>query len=648
MAKGLAKGFGLLILLGLIVVGVVALARTGGDTAEVAGEAVEAEVAGTTEVAEDDDQSDDDADVETADAVVGEAEEEEPTETTVAPTTSTSTTTSTTTSSTTSSTTTSSTTTSTSTSTTTSSTTTSTTTTTAAPVTTTTAAPATTIAPTTTIAVPVATTTVPASERAGQVDDAAGAVEVADGDEAQEGVGTDIAIDGAFFGDPFPGPVTFFDGGFVRLDQGPDGFEVAMADDGVNWVTQPTEGLPQDAFLVDFEAADSGLIAVLEVFPFAFVDPFQVVFESGVLTEEQLNDFCDFEFNGPGEPIALLGCNFAEIDAAFAELDEALANAETEAERAAIEEEFIELEETLFNEELEELVRLEPGDEFYDEIVEAFIAEEEFFNTPADFVLATSQNGVFWTVSDLPAIPVVDDGFAFVNDAAVSGDRVALLFSIEQAFVDPFEILFEEGILSEDRLDEICDIRLDGPGEPIVITTCNFDEIDAAFAEFDEAIANAETDEERAALEEEFFELEEQLFAGEEILRLEPGDEFYDELAEGFFGNPDVTPLVLVGTIGGQFQSVQLPVAGFPNTIAATDEGFITTLFDFETGGTAVLRSTDGLTWTQVERFQGIADGTEFADVTIATNSDIALAIVVDFAGGDGNGAPVVLSLLHI
>ena len=468
-----------------------------------------------------------------------------------------------------------------------------------------------------------------------------------DDEAAEDDAATDVAdaaFDDAFFGDPFPGPVTFFNGGFVRLDQGFDGFEVAFADDGVNWELQPTEGLPQDGFVIDFEADDDGLVAIIEIFPFSnvdFVDPFQLIFESGLLTQDQLDDLCDVQFGGPGEPIVVTTCDFEEIDAAFAAFEEDLANAANEAERAAIEEEFFALEEELFAG--VEVLRLEPGDAFYDEVIGAFIAEEEAFSAPPEFVVATSNNGVFWEISDLPQIPVDEGGFVFVNDAAISEDRLALLVSIEPEFIDPFQIIFEAGLLTEEELDNFCDIRLDGPGEPIIITSCDFDEVDAAFAEFEEAIANAATDEERAAIEEEFFALEEELFGGQELLRLEPGDEFYDEIAEGFFAEPETDPVVLVGTIGGQFDVVELPFDGFPNSIVATDEGFITTGFDFVNGGTVVLRSTDGLTWTQVERFQGIADGTEFADVTIAANSDLALAIVVDFSTPDGGTAPVVL-----
>ena len=533
MEKGLAKGLGLLILLGLIVIGVVAIAR-GGDGTEVASEPPETEVEGTTEVAPDEAVVTEEAAAEEA-AEEPEVEEQEAATTTVAPTTTTSTTSSTT----------STTSTTSSTTTTTSST---TTTTTAAPAPTTTAALApTTVAPTTTttvapaavIPVSVTTTIVARSDSAASGDAAS-----EDSESAEE-----ASFDEDFFFQPFPGPVTFFNGGFVRIDQGPDGFEVARGTDGVNWFVEPTVGLPQDGFLVDLATTDDELVAVLEVFPFPnFVDPFEVVLDGGLLTEAQLNNLCGVEFDGLGEPIILTGCDFGEIDALFAEFEEALANAETEAERAAIEEEFAEQEDQFLDgfEDEQELLRLEPGDEFYDEIAAAFMAEEEAFNSPSDFVVATSSNGVSWTVTDLPPIPVTEGGFAFVNDAAISDNRLAVLFSVEPAFNDPFEILVDAGLLTDDQLASICDIRVDGPGEPIILTTCNFEELDEAFAEFDEALANAETDEERIALEEEFIELEEQLFAGEEILRLEPGDEFYDEIAEGFFAEPESTPVVLV------------------------------------------------------------------------------------------------------
>ena len=63
----MAKGLGLLVLLGLIVVGVIAVSR-GGNTAEIAGAGeAEVEVEGTTEVASDDSDEDDSSDEDDAD-----------------------------------------------------------------------------------------------------------------------------------------------------------------------------------------------------------------------------------------------------------------------------------------------------------------------------------------------------------------------------------------------------------------------------------------------------------------------------------------------------------------------------------------------------------------------------------------------------
>ena len=77
MEKGLAKGLGLLVLLGLIVVGVIAVSR-GGNTAEIAGEGeaeVQVEVEGTTEVASDDSDEDDSSDEDDADVADDAADE---------------------------------------------------------------------------------------------------------------------------------------------------------------------------------------------------------------------------------------------------------------------------------------------------------------------------------------------------------------------------------------------------------------------------------------------------------------------------------------------------------------------------------------------------------------------------------------------
>ena len=693
MEKGVVgKGVALVLLLGLIVIGIFALADGDSETDQVAGDAIaaepiEAEVAAATEVPPAEDTASDVAEEAEADDEVVEADTAT---TTVAPTTSTTTTTSTTVAPTTS--------TSSSTSTTSSTTTTSTTTS-----TTTTAAPA-----------PVATTppeveTPEDDDETADVDGDSGsdADEAGDGDssdsgsdaaEASDGDSSDSGSDAAessdddsepnrsrgdsvsdaadsvgdedeeaqigdeaiFFGSPFPGQVTFLNGEFVRLEAGPDGFEVLRSSDGGNWQAEPTTGLPEFGFVQSFDSFNGGLVAILEVEPdftddiffgefeqivatstdgqawvttdlpdvmadggFTFVvgaavsggqlgvlvsvepafnDPFQIIFESGLLTDEQLENFCDIGIDGPGEPVIVTSCDFEEIDALFEQFEEDLANAETEEEKLEIEDAFFEAQEDAFFG--EEILRIEPGEEFYDEIVDGFFGN------------------------------------------------------------DPFQLLLDAGLLTEDQLNNLCDVIIDGPGEPVIITTCNFGELDEAFAEFDEELAelveafeNAETDEEREAieaeklaLEEEFFALEEgffgdeDLFAGDEVLRLEPGDEFYDEFVEGFFGFGSVLPpLVITGPLGGTLDIVELPVAGFANSIVATDDGFIATVFDNFTGGTAVLRSPDGLNWTQVERFVDIADGDEFSDVRIASNDELALAIVVDF-GGPEQAAPVVLT----
>ena len=292
-------------------------------------------------------------------------------------------------------------------------------------------------------------------------------------------------------------------------------------------------------------------------------------------------------------------------------------------------------------------------EEYFDapdfETEEEFIAfEEEFGSFVPESVLAVSANGSSWTTTEVPSVAVDEGGFTFVNGAALSGDRVAILVSREPVFVDPFQVLFESDLLTEEEAFEICDFQGE-PGEPIAVFDCNFEEpdfeeLDALFLEFEEAIEGAETDEERALIEEEFFAAEEAFFQGEEIFTVNPGDEIYDALSEALFTEPERIPsVVLTGPLDGPLQEVELPTLDYPNTIIGTNDGFMVSFHDYENGGVTVLRSVDGLTWTEVERFVPEAGADPFnQEVQIVGQGDLTFAFVLDFSGE--SQAPIVLT----
>ncbi len=625
------KGIALLMVLGLAVIGIVA-ALSGGDGTEGATNGVDAEVAGVTERAEETETaaSTEDADTTSDASEPSESEttpDEEPlavepaastTTTSVAPTTTTTTTSTTTTSS--------------------------------APssnndaanndaanndaATTPVAPPATTAPP---AASPPATsppTTSPPTQAAPDTnDDESNAEgEASEDDEAATTTpgpdtdtagnnGSEEAIADSALPAPGTGQVAFFNGEFVRLDTTRDGIAFASSPTGSEWEVAPTSGLPQDAFVLNIVPAADGLVAIIELVP-DITDPFEILFDSGLLTDTEINNLCDVSVDAPGEPIIVTSCDFEELDAAFADLEDALENASTDEERAQIETEFNEFESQFF--EGVEILRIEPGDELYDVIVDAFFAREVEFDGPVQIV-ATSADGIDWSTAELPNIPSADGGFTFVNSVAVSGDKLALLMSVEQGFTDPFEALVTAGVIPEETIDSICSIESGGRGDPIVISTCNFD---VATNEGDEG----DTDE---------GDIEEV-----EILRLVPGDEFYDQLVEAFGEPPAGTPIVLVGSIGGEFGGeftvAELPVDGFPATIVGTNEGFMATVFDAE-GFSRVLRSRDGLAWTVVEEFSP-QDEAPVA-IELAANNDRAVAIEVEFDVDTGEtGAPVVLA----
>ena len=87
------------------------------------------------------------------------------------------------------------------------------------------------------------------------------------------------------------------------------------------------------------------------------------------------------------------------------------------------------------------ILTLVPGDDFYDDIADAFAAQRAFYNTPPEEVVATSSDGISWATTDLTGLPVEEGGSFYISGAAVSGDSLAILVGIKPADIDPYEIL---------------------------------------------------------------------------------------------------------------------------------------------------------------------------------------------------------------
>jgi len=433
--------------------------------------------------------------------------------------------------------------------------------------------------------------------------------------------------------------ITSLNNEFIRIEETGNGFEIARSLNGIEWEPQPVTGLPQQGWVASFDSTGDSLVAVLEVFP-DYVDPYDIIFESGLLTNQQRNTLCDIWFDRAGEPIVGTVCDYEQLDVAYDDLDVAIASAETDEEIDAIFEAFYEVADELVIE--EEILSLEPGDEFYDELVEAFEAQN---NLSSSYVVATSSDAAIWVTAELPQV-MVEHGYTYLNGAARSGDQLAVLIGVDVYQPDPFEPIYRSDLLDDDQRNEICNIEIDGPDDPIVVFVCDYDAIDAAYAELEAALDNAETDEEIDQIYEAFFELEQQLFEGDEVLRIEPGDELFIEVSEAFFSEPEsFPPIVFAGPVGGALAMAELPVEGYASSIVGTNDGFLATAYDDNTGGTVVLRSADGVTWSGVERFEGLEDDRVRAEVEISANSEFALAIVVDFdQDADGNQSPVVLT----
>jgi len=241
-----------------------------------------------------------------------------------------------------------------------------------------------------------------------------------------------------------------------------------------------------------------------------------------------------------------------------------------------------------------------------------------------------------------------------VQGIAAVGDQVALLVQIEQGGDDEYQVLFEQGYLNEDSIDTYCFGNFEG--DDFVGYACDYEDYEEAMEdefvvdapEFVEDVVTATTlvipattlpprgddvaaDEEALIFESEAFDDAEIAVEEEEIFRLAPGDAGYDEIFEIYNSFEDyaaTAPIVMAGTVGGNFTATELPVEGYSSGLVGTDSGFAVLINDFELGTNVVLSSTDGVTWSQ-----GAPVGAQGGVNGIIASGDRLLATVQTFDG---------------
>ena len=257
------------------------------------------------------------------------------------------------------------------------------------------------------------------------------------------------------------------------------------------------------------------------------------------------------------------------------------------------------------------------------EIFPEFDEEDESFlfgpGPEAERLLATSTDLLNWTTTEFPEVDLPEDGFSFVNGLAASGDQLAILVQIETGGNDELQILFEQGIVGEEDLNNYC--GLDFEGDTIIGLSCDFDEVDAIDAD---------------AVGDEVDAVEDVVDFGEptELFRLEPGDPGFNEVEASFEAKIDfepVPPVVVTGPIDGPFETVELPASGFASSIVGGEGGFLTAFSSFNNGTASVLSSPDGLTWTESDGFD-----TDASIDTIAISNGLAVAVGSSFSSDGG------------
>ena len=200
-----------------------------------------------------------------------------------------------------------------------------------------------------------------------------------------------------------------------------------------------------------------------------------------------------------------------------------------------------------------------------------------FDGNPERF-LATSADLVTWTPTPIEQLDDTDGLFAFIQSVAVSGDSIAILAQFSGSVGSEFDVLLEAGLITESEVENICGTEF-SEGGAYVITSCG----EELIVREGEPVTD---------IEPEGF--------GDEVLRLEPGDEFYDEVIEAALG-PDVDPVptVLTGPVAGPLEVIELPGINFAQQVLGTDVGFFA-VGSSPLGEGQILTSSDGLTWSEL------------------------------------------------
>jgi len=199
--------------------------------------------------------------------------------------------------------------------------------------------------------------------------------------------------------------------------------------------------------------------------------------------------------------------------------------------------------------------------------------DESFFliEPQSEQLLATSEDLVSWTTTELPSPELDDDQTAFVSSIAASGNRVAILLDINFNGSGEVQILLDNGVIEEADLENYC--GTDFSNTAIIGFSCEFgaeEALEFEILEGDEALifeGDLEGGEPVPTTTIPLGEPEVELF------RLEPGDPGFDEIQEFFSAqnNPEMmAPVVVSGTIGGEFELVELPVTGYATGICGT------------------------------------------------------------------------------
>ena len=262
----------------------------------------------------------------------------------------------------------------------------------------------------------------------------------------------------------------------------------------------------------------------------------------------------------------------------------------------------------------------------------SFIVEPQ-----SEQLLATSQDLVTWTTTELPTPELDENQTAFVSSIAASGDRVAILLDVNFNGAGEIEILLDNRVIEEADLENYC--GTDFSDGAVIGFSCDFAAEEALeFEILEEDLADDLQDGEPAPAT-TIAPSEPQ----EELFRIEAGDPGFDEIQEFFASqnSPEMmAPLVISGTIGEEFDLVELPINGYGAGISGTSDGFLVGVSNFLNGEVQSLSSPDGIEWTEAGSFGGASSN------GLATSGERVLTLGqnIETVGSEAPGANVWIS----